>query len=244
MGAFGVRAGQPSRCRLWVVMATALAFASSMAAVSSAEAAVASTASPSAVTQTLSLSAPATAETRLAFTLAGYGYPVRAGRVVSVQRLSGGLWAQVGRATQSSTGRYSVPMSATSAGKFSYRAVALAWHGAPALASATRVVSVHAPYILLAPAPVFAGEAVKVSGTLPGVVSRPVWVQRLSGTRWVTLVKSTTTRTGSYATRFTAPAPGSYRVRTLAPEVTIGGRVRAQYVTAAKTLTVFASPHC
>jgi hypothetical protein len=56
----------------------------------------------------------------------------------------------------------------------------------------------------------------------------------------VTVVKTTTSSTGSYATSFRAPAVGSYAMRSLAPAVTIAGRVRAGYITAAKTLTVVA----
>src|SRR4029079_13497588 len=88
----------------------------------------------------------------------------------------------------------------------------------------------------LSPSTAIRGESVKATGRVPGAVSRPVWVQRKSGTSWVTLVKAKTTRTGTYATSFRAPAVASYSVRTLAPRVTIARKVRAQYVTSAKTL--------
>ena len=77
--------------------------------------------------------------------MSGYGYPARARRVVVVQRFSHGSWREVGRAKQSSTGRYSVPTSVASAYKFRYRAVALAWRGDRAVVSPSRVVAVHAP---------------------------------------------------------------------------------------------------
>ena len=92
----------------------------------------------------------------------------------------------------------------------------------------------------LSPLTAIRGETVKVTGKLPVAVSRPVWVQRKSGTRWVTLAKTKTTRTGSYATSFKSPAIGSYSVRTLAPRVTIARTIRAQYVISAKTLKVVA----
>ena len=117
---------------------------------------------------------------------------------------SGPRW---GRAAQSSTGRYcGATLSVASPGKFTYRTVALSWGGAAAVASPSKVVSVHVPYILLTPATAIAAETVKATGKLPGVASRPVWVQRKSGTSWVTLVKAQTTGTGSYATSFKAPA--------------------------------------
>lgn len=190
------------------------------------------------VKQAVSLVAPVSVETALAFALSGYGYPARAGRVVVVQRLSGTSWVEVGRTTQSSTGYSVVRTSVPSVGRFTYRAVALAWHGAAAVVSVSRVVSAHAPYLLLTPPVAIAAETVKATGKLPGVYSRPVWVQRRSGTSWVTLVKATTSSTGSYATSFHAPALGSYAVRALAPAVTIAGTVKAQYVSAAKTLSV------
>ena len=192
----------------------------------------------SVVKQALSLSAPASVETGLAFTLSGYGYPVRAGRPVVLQRRSGTSWTKVGQGIQSSTGRYAVSTTVSSAYRFSYRAVALSWRGAAGVTSPSRLVAAHPPYVLLTPAAAIKAETVKVSGKLPGVASRPVAVQRKSGTSWVTVAKATTTSAGWYVTTFRAPALGSYSVRTLAPRVTIAGRVRAQYVTAAKTLKV------
>jgi hypothetical protein len=194
----------------------------------------------SVVKQSVALSAPTTGETRLGLALSGSGYPARTGRTVSLQRLSGTSWVVVGHTTESSSGRYSLTTSVTSAGKYSYRAVTAAWNGAGAVSSPLGAVSVHAPYILLAPSSAIAAETVKTTGLLPGVVSRAVWVQRKSGTTWLTLVKATTSRTGSYSTSFKAPALGSYSVRSLAPKVTVAGKVKAQYVTAAKTLHVLA----
>ena len=71
MGRFGVLAGRPSRCRLWVVLAAVLAMVSPLGAVSSAQAA--------AVKASVSLSAPSSAETRAAFTLWGPGARRRPG---------------------------------------------------------------------------------------------------------------------------------------------------------------------
>ena len=195
------------------------------------------------VKPSVSLSAPLTAETGVAFALSGTGYPARGGRSVVMQRLSGRSWVPVGSTQQASNGRYSLSTSLTGVGRFSYRAMAVAWLGAAPVYSVPRVVSVHRPYILMSPSTAIAAETVKVTGTLPGVLnSRPVWVQRLSGKTWMTVVKATTSKTGSYATAtgFRAPGVGSYAVRSLAPRVIVGGKVRAQYVCAAKTLKVVA----
>jgi alpha-tubulin suppressor-like RCC1 family protein len=189
---------------------------------------------------TLSLSAPASVDTSLAFAISGVGYPVRAGRTVVVQRLSGTTWVDVGRAVQSSTGLFSVRTSVGSAAKFSYRAVALSWHGAASVVSPTRVVAAHAPYILLAPLAAITAETVKVSGKLPGVYSRVVRVQRWSGTTWVNLVQAKTSTVGLYASSFKAPKVGSYSVRAWAPQSTVAGKAQTQYATAAKLLSVVA----
>jgi alpha-tubulin suppressor-like RCC1 family protein len=232
MGRFGVLAGL--RRRVPVVLVAVLALASPLGAVSSASSAQAVS------LQTLSLSAPATAETRVAFTLSGYGSPIRTGRLVIVQRLSGSSWIEVARTTEASTGRYAASTSVATAGKFTFRAVASAWLGAASVASVSRAVAVHVPCILLTPSTAIPAETVKATGTLPGVYSRPVWVQRKSGTAWLTVAKATSTTRGVYSTSFHALAAGSYSVRSLAPKVTIAGKVRAQYVTAAKTLRVVA----
>jgi hypothetical protein len=192
------------------------------------------------VTQTVSLAAPASAETGLTFTLSGVGYPARAGRTVVVQRLSGAYWAEVGRTTESSTGQFSVSTSVSAVGTSTYRAVPSAWHGVAAKASPSREVAVHAPYLLLAPSTAIAAETVTATGKLPGVYSRPVWVQRQSGTDWVSMVKTTTNSTGSYAASFRAPVLGSYAVRALAPKTTVDGTVKPEYVSTAKALKVVA----
>jgi len=87
----------------------------------------------SVVKAALSLSAPLLAETNLDFTISGTGYPAREGRMVMVQRLSGSSWTDVGSATQSSTGGYSVKTSMSTGGEFTYRAVTSSWHGAAAV---------------------------------------------------------------------------------------------------------------
>jgi len=192
----------------------------------------------SVVKAALSLSAPLLAETNLDFTISGTGYPAREGRMVMVQRLSGSSWTDVGSATQSSTGGYSVKTSMSTGGEFTYRAVTSSWHGAAAVTSAISVVSVQAPSFLLTESTAIASETVNATGKLPGASSRRILVQRKSGADWVTLVEDTTSSTGSFATSFSAPDVGSYEVRVLAPKVTVARKVRPEYVSAVKTLSV------
>jgi hypothetical protein len=187
---------------------------------------------------TVSLSGPTLVESGRSFTLGGSASPVRSGRIVVVQRRLGTSWIEVGRMAQSSTGRYSVVTRVSSVGAFAYRAVAVSGNAEGAVTSRLWGVTSHAPYLLLTPSTAIASETVAATGRLPGVSSRPVWVQRRSGTSWVTLVKATTSSSGTYATSFKAPLTGSYVVRALAPQT--AGSVRPQYLSDSKTLGVVA----
>ena len=118
---------------------------------------------------------------------------------------------------------------------------ALAPQGLAAVAPASLAPAVRVPTILLKPSTAIGRETVKVTGKLSTVKSRPVLVQRRSGTRWVTVAKAKTSRTGSYATTFRAPASRLlFTIRTLAPRVRIAGTVRAQHVTSTRKLRVVA----
>jgi len=97
--------------------------------------------SVAAIRQVVSLRAPVSTVVRQAFLLWGSTYPVRAGRVVVVQRLSGRSWVWVGRTTTSSAGRYSMRTRVWSAHTFSYRAVAARFRGAAGVVSVRRLVS-------------------------------------------------------------------------------------------------------
>jgi hypothetical protein len=101
-------------------------------------------------------------------------------------------------------------------------------------------VSEHVRDILLTESTAIAAETVKATGTLPGVKTRPIVVQRNSRAGWMTLVEATTSGTGSYVTSFSAPDVGLYEVRVLAAKVTVAGKVQAEYVSAVKTLSVVA----
>jgi hypothetical protein len=98
----------------------------------------------------------------------------------------------------------------------------------------------NAAYLQLTESTAIAAETVKATGKLPGVYSRPISVQRKSAAGWVTLVETTTSATGAYATSFSAPDVGTYKLRVMAPRVTVAKQVRAEYVSAAKTLLVVA----
>jgi hypothetical protein len=84
-----------------------------------------------------------------------------------------------------------------------------------------RAVAVNAE-LELAESTAIAAETVKATGTLPGVLSRSIVVQRKSGAGWTTVAEATTSGTGSYAASFSAPAVGSHQVRVLSPKMTMG----------------------
>jgi Carboxypeptidase regulatory-like domain len=111
---------------------------------------------------------------------------------------------------------------------------------AAAVTSATNVVSVQTPDLVLTESTAIAAETVKAAGTLSGVLSRPIVVQGKSGTGWMTLAEATTSSTGSYATSFSAPTVGSYPVRVVAPKVMVARKMQAEYASDATTLTVVA----
>ena len=98
----------------------------------------------------------------------------------------------------------------------------------------------NAPYLQLTESTAIAAETVKATGKLPGVYSRPILVQRKSAAGWATLAEATTSATGAYATSFSAPDVGTYKLRVMASRITVARHVRAEYVSAAKTLLVVA----
>ncbi len=58
--------------------------------------------------------------------------PGRAGRPTEVQVLRNGSWQSVATGFETASGKSTIPLIAATAGTFTYRGVALAWHGAPA----------------------------------------------------------------------------------------------------------------
>ena len=226
MRKFGVLAGRPSRCR-WLVVSMAVAMVSSVGVVSSAQAAVPKVSRP--------VPAPSQAST---VPLAWRGIADAASPSMANTMALRGV-----AAAASPSPAKSVPSGwrgvAAAASPAAAKTVPLASRGFAAAAAASRAVA-RAPQILLSPSTAIGAETVKVTGKLPKVTSRPVTVQRKIGKRWVTVVKARTSRTGSYAKSFRARGPGSYTIRTLAPRVKVSGKVRAQYVTPARTLKVVA----
>jgi hypothetical protein len=98
------------------------------------------------VTQQASLSIPTTVVAgqpqiaQLSFT------PARPNRPTQVQAFLNGQWTSVGEGTQSSKGTAAVAIT-LAAGQYSVRAVTLAWHGAPAVASATTSITATPPVV-------------------------------------------------------------------------------------------------
>ena len=109
----------------------------------------------------------------------------------------------------------------------------------PSASASSTATAVRIPRIRMTPQTAHPFQSVTVSGKLPWLGSRTLWLQRKVGTQWVrTGFKVKTTRTGYYAFRISASGTGVYPVRLLAPRVVIGGRVRGRFVTGSRTLTV------
>lgn len=68
--------------------------------------------------------------------------PARPGRSVALQRLDGGRWWEVGRATQDAGGRASLPVPLDLETAATYRAVASTWRGAAAVTTPSAVLDV------------------------------------------------------------------------------------------------------
>jgi Tol biopolymer transport system component len=111
--------------------------------------------------QSVTLAMAATAQVGAPVAASATSKPVRAGRPVALQVLSGDTWSTVSSDTQDAAGKTTYPaIVPAQTGEFSYRALALAWKGAPARASATTTLVVSEPPV--------AGDLELVSKALDG----------------------------------------------------------------------------
>ncbi|MDO9455994.1 hypothetical protein [Nocardioides sp.] len=94
------------------------------------------------VAQTARLAVPSAATVGTAFTATAGFAPARAGRSVQVQRLAGSSWTTVATGRQTPGGTAALRVTPSSAGATTYRAVTLAFRGAPAAASAPVTLTV------------------------------------------------------------------------------------------------------
>jgi hypothetical protein len=142
VGRFGLSTKAPGSTRptrFRVVAPATTAHHRSMPAVTTAP----TTVSP--LGQTAALTGPGTATAGADVVLDAQFGPARPGRPVDVQRLSTTGWESVGQTQEDATGRATWHDTApATAGSVSYRAVALAWHGAAA-STATSDVAVVTP---------------------------------------------------------------------------------------------------
>lgn len=92
------------------------------------------------------------------------------------------------------------------------------------------------PTLAISPTAPIVGETVTVTTRLPHRVTRPVVLQRLSGTQWVTLARATSTSTGQVTTRFRLGA-SSVTLRVLASTYRVRGRTYVAIVSSALRIT-------
>lgn len=95
--------------------------------------------------QSVALALAPSAETGSPVTVTATSRPVRVGRTVLLQVLTGDTWTTVGTETENASGVTTYTVTPAAAGTFSYRAVALAWRGAAARPSATVALTVTDP---------------------------------------------------------------------------------------------------
>jgi len=91
--------------------------------------------------QSISLSLPSSATVSVAMSAVVAGSPLRVGRTVTIQQLSGAVWTDVASGPQTAD-RTTLSIAATAAGTVSYRAVSAAYNGATASVSAPVTVVV------------------------------------------------------------------------------------------------------
>lgn len=117
---------------------------------------------PVPVTQTADLALLTSTTVGTVVTATATFTPVRSGRSVQFQRLSGGTWSTVATAAQSATGSatYAVPTGV--AGSFSYRATTVAAGGLAAVTTPVRTI------VVAEPEPPYSQETVLVSHDLNG----------------------------------------------------------------------------
>lgn len=92
------------------------------------------------------------------------------------------------------------------------------------------------PTLVSTPLAPIVGESVTVTTRLPHRVARPVTLQRLSGTRWLTVSRATSTSTGQVTTRFRLAA-SSVTLRVVASSYRVRGRTYAAVVSSALRIT-------
>jgi alpha-tubulin suppressor-like RCC1 family protein/fibronectin type 3 domain-containing protein len=87
--------------------------------------------------------------------------------------------------------------------------------------------------ILTSRSSVIGGESITVHGTLGQRKARPVVLQRQSGARWINLINSRSTSTGSFGFLFRPSTKTGTRtvIRVIAPKTRISGKPYAQIVT-------------
>lgn len=94
------------------------------------------------LTQHATASIPSVAAAGRAFTATATFTPARNHRPTQLQALVGGQWTTIGRGTQTAKGTTKLSATLSTAGAFRVRAVALGWHGAKTIASATATIVV------------------------------------------------------------------------------------------------------
>lgn len=161
------------------------------------------------------------------------------GRVVVLQRFTGGAWREVGR--HAARNSWQIAVSVPAVGRHSYRAVALRTASASSAVSATRVLTVVRPSISHTSArSVEVGRLLTVAGAaVPARAGRMVQLWELRGPRWVPLADTSQSTSGTFALRIRAGTIGrhTYRVVTLAPDHRFTVRSVTTVVTTVKAST-------
>jgi hypothetical protein len=151
-------------------------------------------------------------------TIVGYLTPVRVGRAVKLQRAVGASWVTLGTARTNAKGDYSLRTRAPLSGQEVVRALLIAADGGQVVSPSLTIAPVKASVGLAGVSWVRTGGVVHTTGAFaPARPGRVVALQRLAGTRWVTVATAHLSGSSHYVmnAKVTVP-PGAESLRVLA----------------------------
>jgi hypothetical protein len=165
--------------------------------------------------------------------LAASAAPSRSGRQLLLQVNADGTWTTVSQAAANGSGKATFPVPAAG----SYRVIAAAWNGAPAVTSTTLAASGASPASVtrLDPSNPIKLERFSFYSAVPTQFVRPVQLQKKVGDSWKAIFWGNTAASGKF--RFTVHTGSNDTLRAFAPAATYKGVQYGQIGTTPVTVT-------
>ena len=145
--------------------------------------------------------------------------PVRSGRSLLLQINADGVWTTIAQAAANASGTASFPVPMAG----SYRVIAAAWNGAPAVTSTTLAATGASPASVttLSPSAPKKMQNFYFYSGVPTQFVRPVVLQKKVGTTWKKIFSGNTAANGKF--RFTVHTGSNDTLRAYSPAVTHAG---------------------